>query len=128
MLTRYALPRPATKEDLRGRLVTIFRLAKAVCDEADGAASDARYDEEVAAADALIALEGDDIYMPAAKLIIANAGEIFSNINDKDNARDTQLNAEAAFGALRLFDLVDLYYECFPNDGIDAVDEEADAS
>jgi hypothetical protein len=128
--SKYAPPLPPTKEELRERLVAIFRLAKAVRDEDDGAESDARYDEKSAAENALVALGdadcagSDDIYMPAAKLIIANAGEIFDYIND--SGRDTRLNVEAAVGALRLFGLVDLYHECFPNDGCDADDEETE--
>jgi hypothetical protein len=121
--SKYAPPLPPTKEDLRERLVTIFRLVKAASEEEDGAASDALGDEAGAAEDALIALEveGDDIYMPAAKLIIAKAGEIFEDIDD--SIRDTRLNAEAALSALRLFGLVDLYRECFPRDGIGAATE-----
>lgn len=119
-------PRPASKEELRERLVTIFRLAKAAHDAEDGAESDARFDDECAEVDVIRALQGDDIYMPAAKLIIAKAGEILEDLND--GVRDTRLNAEAALGALRLFGLEDLYRECFPRDEIEAGAEEADAS
>jgi hypothetical protein len=108
-------PRPAAKEEIRERLVTVFRLAKAAREAEEGAKSDALFEEECAEVDALTALEGDDIYMPAAKLIIANASEIFERIGD--DIRDTRLNAEAALGALRLFGLEDLYHECF-QDGI----------
>jgi hypothetical protein len=111
--SKHAPPLPATKEELRERLVAIFQLVKAANDEEDGEAADVLGDEKCAAEDALVALEveGDDIYMPAAKLIIAKAGEIFEDINDC--IRDTRLNAEAALGALRLFGLVDLYRQCY---------------
>jgi hypothetical protein len=110
-------PRPATKDELRDRLVAIFRLAKAGNDAEDGAEADALLDEECAASNALSALESDDIYMPAAKLIIATAGEIFLGIDDESLCRDERLKAQAAHGALRLFELEDLYHECFPGDG-----------
>jgi hypothetical protein len=106
--------RIATKEDLRERLVTIFRLAKASHDTHEDGKFDAIFDEECAAADALIALEGDDIYMPAAKLIIAMAGEIFSEIEHECLCE--RLKAQAAHAALRLFRLEEMYDECFPED------------
>jgi hypothetical protein len=96
-----------TKEDMRNRLAAIFRVIKEENDEND--------ERQGAMEEALLALEGDEAAISLARLIIAKMGEIFTGLNS--GFRDVRVEAQAALGALRYFDLEKAYRLCVEHVG-----------